>query len=330
MDYLNLPKIELHLHLDCSLSFEVVRRLDPAVDEAAYRRHFIAPPRCLDLADFLSRTGKGIQLMQSREQLRLVTLDLMRQLRADGVIYAEIRFAPLLHTEGGLSAGRVVETVHRTLEEGMAETGVEARLILCTLRHFRQSQSMETVRLIESFRGSKVAGFDIASDEANFPVDEHLRAFYYARDNGIPRTAHAGEARGPASVWETLEHFDPSRLGHGVRSIEDDRLVEHLAEHQIHLEVCPSSNLQTNIYEALSDHPVDRFRRKGLSLGINTDGRTLVNVSLSDEYRKLAETFEWEPAHFLQANLNALEAAFLEKEWKETLRGRLEEGYEVG
>lgn len=328
MDYLSLPKIELHLHLDCSLSFEVVRRLDPAVDEAAYRRHFIAPPRCLDLADFLSRTDKGIQLMQSREQLRLITLDLMRQLRADRVLYAEIRFAPLLHTEGGLSAGSVVEIVHRALEEGMAETGVEARLILCTLRHYRQSQSMETVRLIESFRGGKVGGFDIASDEAHFPIDEHIKAFYYARDRGIPRTAHAGEARGPASVWETLEHFAPSRLGHGVRSIEDDRLVEHLAERNIHLEICPSSNLQTNIYESLSDHPVDRLRRSGVSVGINTDGRTLVNVTLSEEYRKLADTFEWEPAHFLRANLNALEAAFLEEQEKERLRVRLEQEYE--
>jgi len=321
---MELPKVELHLHLDCSLSYEAVRRLDPKIDEDTYRHTFIAPPKCLDLADFLTRASQGIRLMQNQEQLEVVTRDLMRQLRADNVIYAEIRFGPLLHTQGGLSAGKVVETIHRALEEGIAETGVDARLILCTLRHYSQAQSMEIVRLVESFSGSKVVGFDIASDEAHFPIDEHIKAFYFARDKGIPRTAHAGEARGPKSVWETLEHFAPGRIGHGVRSIEDPRLVTQLAERQVHLEICPTSNIQTNIYGEMEDHPVERLWEAGLSIGINTDARTIAAVRLVDEYQKLKNTFQWGEAHFRQANLHALNAAFLDEETKKKLRVKLE------
>lgn len=327
LEYLQLPKIELHLHLDCSLSYEVVRRLAPEVDEERYRRDFVAPPKCKDLSDFLARTRRSIELMQTRVQLDLITRDLLRQLADENVLYAEIRFAPLLHTEEGLSPGQVVETVHRALEEGMAETGVAAGLILCTLRHFSERQSMETVRLIESFPGSRVVGFDIASDEAHYPVDEHVRAFYFARDRGIPRTAHAGEARGPESVWETLEYFAPSRLGHGVRSIEDPKLIDRLLEDKIHLEICPTSNIQTNVYASMADHPVERLRRAGLSLGINTDGRTIVDVRLTDEYQKLSAHFGWDQARFQEVNLAALQAAFADRKTKKKLREKLIESY---
>ena len=327
MDYASLPKIELHLHLDCSLSYQVVHRLDPEVDENKYRQNFIAPPKCLDLADFLSRTSSGIQLMQKREQLSAITKDLLWQLKADGVIYAEIRFAPILHTEGGLSPAEVVETVLEALEEGIQKTKVEARLLLCTLRHYTETQSMETIHLVKAFRGSKVVGFDIASDEANFPIDAHRKAFQYARQHNIPRTAHAGEARGAESVWETLEHFAPSRIGHGVRSVEDPELINHLIKNNIHLEVCPTSNIQTNVFDRYSDHPIDALYKAGISLGINTDGRTIANVSLSEEYEKVEKNFGWEKKDFLQCNLNALEAAFLDEITRKKLREKLLQSY---
>lgn len=187
--------------------------------------------------------------MQTTEQLRLVTADLFEQLQRDNVIYAEIRFAPLLHTEKGLSAEEVVGTVEDALATASQATGVGAHLILCTLRHFSEAQSLQTVQLVKQFRGTRVAGFDIAADEAGYPVDAHIAAFDYAADNNIPCTAHAGEARGSDSVWETLEHFRPSRIGHGVRSIEDPALLEHLREQNTHLEVCATCNIQTNGYD---------------------------------------------------------------------------------
>lgn len=265
--------------------------------------------------------------MQTEEGLRLATADLFRQLRDDSVIYAEIRFAPLLHTEKGLHPEKVVEIVEEAASEAAGESGVEARIILCALRHFSREQSLQTAKLVEKFRGSRVVALDLAADEAGFPIDAHIPAFHYAIERDIPRIAHAGEARGPDSVWETLEHFKPSRLGHGVRSIEDPRLINHLKQHNIHLEVCPTCNVQIDIYDTYADHPIHRLYEAGISVGINTDGRTLPRITLAEEYGRLHQFFGWGKEHFLTCNLNALKAAFLPEEVKKRLEKRLKGGY---
>jgi len=327
MDWTKLPKVELHLHLDCSLSYEVVSQIDPSITLEEYRTNFIAPAKCVDLADFLARAPRSYPFMQTEEQLRLVTLDLFEQLRRDHVLYAEIRFAPLLHTERGLSAREVVASVEAATAQAVRSTRIEARIILCTLRYYSAAQSLETVHLVEDFRGTYVAGFDIAADKPGDVIEAHIAAFQYARDKGIPFTAHAGETRGPSIVWETLQHFAPSRLGHGVRSIEDAELVEHLRQHQIHLEMCPTCNVQTNIYDTYADHPIDKLYRTGISVGVNTDARTLTNVTLSQEYAKLHQTFGWDTEDFFHCNRNALKAAFVPDNVRNTLLAQLAEGY---
>jgi adenosine deaminase len=327
MNYIHLPKIELHLHLDCSLSYEVVKQLNPAITFEEYRLSFIAPAKCTDLADYISRAVKGVELMQTREQLRLVTLDLFQQLKRDNVIYAEIRFAPLQHLQGGLPATEVVKAVNEAVAEGISQTGVEARIILCTLRHYTEEQSMETVRLVEQFRGTFVAGFDIAADEAGFPINNHIAAFRYANGKGISCTAHAGEAKGAGSVWETLKHFHPSRIGHGVRSTEDETLLQFLKEKAIHLEVCPTSNIQTNVYDEIEDHTADQIYRSGVSMSINTDARTISDVTLDSEYNTLEKIFGWTKEHFRRCNLEAIDHAFVEERLKQRLRRQIEEGY---
>ncbi len=323
-----LPKVELHLHLDCSLSYEVVNKIDPSVTEEIYCRDFIAPVKCLDLADFLTRAVKSFSLMQTKEQLEWVVQDLFKQLVADNVLYAEFRFAPLQHLQNGLTVFEVVDTVEKATAAAVKQTGVEARVILCTLRHYTAEQSMETVKLVEQFKDTYVAGFDIAADEAGFPIDNHIAAFEYAKQKNIHCTAHAGEARGADSVWETLEYFGPTRIGHGVRSIEDPKLVEHLKKHRIHLEICPTCNVQINIYNEYKDHPVDKLKKAGVSLNINTDCRTIVDINLNREYSKLQETFGWTKQDFYDCNVNALKAAFIPTELKTKLLGKLAEGYQ--
>jgi adenosine deaminase len=330
MDWTKLPKVELHLHLDCSLSYEVVSQIDPSITLEEYRTNFIAPAKCMNLADFLTRAPRSYSLMQTEEQLRLVTLDLFEQLRRDHLLYAEIRFAPLLHTERGLSAREVVASVEAATAQAVRSTGIEARLILCTLSYYSVAQSLETVHLVEDFRGTCVAGFDIAADTAGNGIDAHITAFEYARDKRIPCTAHAGEASGPENVWETLQHFVPSRLGHGVRSIEDPMLLEHLRQRQIHLEVCPTCNVQTNVYDTYADHPIDKLHRAGISVGVNTDTRTITNITLSQEYAKLHQTFGWDTEDFFQCNKNALKAAFLPDNVRSKLLAQLVDGYQHG
>ena len=323
-----LPKIELHLHLDCSLSYEAVSSLVPSVTQEEYRRDYVAPARCTNLVDFLSRAPKGFQLMQTEDALRLVTEDLFQQLAADGVIYAEIRFAPLLHTERGLTPEGVVSIVERSVERLVRETGLHAGVILCTLRHFTEIQSIQTVKLVEQFRGSRVVALDLAADEAGFPLDAHVNAYRYARERELFRTAHAGEACGPESVWETLRLLTPHRIGHGTRSIEDERLLEHLRQQRIHLEICPSANVQIiPSIGSMEEHPIDRLFRAGVSLNVNTDTRMLTPTTLTREYEELRRVFGWGQEEFLRANLMGLDAAFVDSTVKQRLRERLLEAY---
>jgi len=318
-----IPKVELHLHLDCSLSYAAVAQLDDSISLEEYQREFIAPPRCTSLADFLTRAPRGFRLMQDEAALALVVEDVFHQLAADGVIYAEIRFAPLLHTERGLKPAEVVAAVDRATEACIRQSGIDARLILCTLRHFNVEQGLLTAQLVEQFRGSRVVALDIAGDEGGFPIDANVPAFRYAIDHGLNRTAHAGEARGADSVWETLREFQPSRIGHGVRSIEDPALVDHIKRARIHLEVCPTSNVQTGISQDFAEHVVDDLYRRGVSLSINTDTRTITNITLTQEYRNLQEHFWWTAADLLACNEAALEAAFIDDSTKRKLHERL-------
>lgn len=328
MDVTALPKVELHLHLDCSISYKVARTLRPELSWDEFQEHFIAPPKCRDLADFLSRAQTGVQLLQDERALRLVTIDLLEQLAADKVLYAEIRFAPLLHTQRGLGAEAVMDTVTEALAVGQRETGVQAGLILCTLRRFNKVQGMQTAQLARAYRDKGVVGFDIAGDEAGYPLEPHLPAFEKVRQAGLPATAHAGEARGAASVRESLEQLQVQRIGHGVRSVEGEAVLRMLKQRRIHLEICPTSNVQTDIYEKISDHAIGWFYREGFSVSINTDGRTLVGLTLSEEYQKLHEAFGWGKAEFLQCNLYAVEAAFAPFAWKEALRDAMVLGYQ--
>lgn len=328
MDFPGLPKVELHLHLDCSLSYEMVQQLNPKISEAEYRKKFIAPDKCRDLADYIRRSESAVALMQDREALQLVVEDLFDQLAADNVVYAEIRFAPLLHTRRQLTGRQVVEAVNKAVEEQVEATGIEVGIILCTLRHFSEKQSMQTVKLVEEFRKEgRVVAFDIAADEAGFSIDKHVSAFAYANEKGINCTAHAGEACGAESVWETLEYFRPSRIGHGVRSVEDPELLKYLRDHRIHLEVCPTSNVQTNVFETIEDHTIDTLYKKGISLSVNTDTRTISNVTLDEEYQMLTNVFDWDVQHFKKCNLEAIAHAFTDDRTKEKLRGIIREAY---
>jgi adenosine deaminase len=157
---------------------------------------------------------------------------------------------------------------------------------------------------VDQFRGSRVVALDIAGDEAGFPLDAHVGAYRFAREHGLLRTAHAGEACGPESVWETLRLLDPQRIGHGTRSIEDARLVEHLWREKIHLELCPSSNVQiVPSIASWEEHPLDRLYRAGVSLNLNTDTRMLNPVTLTGEYEGMRRVFGWSEAEFLRTNL---------------------------
>jgi len=288
---------------------------------------FIAPPKCHDLAHFLTFANRQIMLMQSEQELRMSVKDLIRQLKQDNVVYAEIRFSPHLHTLKGLNPYEVVSIVDSETEKWSNKWDIEIGILLCTLRHYTNEQSLETVKLSHFFNDHQICGFDIAGDEAGFPLTNHIEAFQYAHKYNIPITCHAGEARGAESVEESLELLRPARIGHGVRSIENEETVSKLNNQKIHLEICPSTNIQIGVFNTFSDHPIDELKKNNVSLNINTDTRTLTNTNLNREYLKIHETFGWTAEDFKKTNLDALNASFLSENKKKQLQKKIEEGY---
>lgn len=327
--YNKLPKVELHIHLDCSLSFDVVALLIPGISIEEYRNKFTAPKNCCSLYDYIECAQAAINYMQTKEQLRIVTLDLLAQFDADNVIYAEMRFAPLQHLQLGLSPEEVVQEVLNAIVEGKKQYKVEAKVILCTLRNFSEAQSMETAKLALHFKDSAVVGFDIAADEVGYPLDNHVSAFKFAKSNDILCTAHAGEALGPNSVWETLEKLAPNRIGHGIRSIEDPSLIERLIESNIHLEVCPTSNQLTRVYPSLEEYPINTLYKTGVSMSISTDGRAISAVDLNEEYQFMTNQYGWTINDLYRINTEAIKHSFATEEVKMAVQAQLDAFYLV-
>jgi len=317
-----LPKVELHVHLDCCLSYEALIKIDPSVSLSTFKEKFIGTS-CSCLKDYIKCADNALEYMQSKEQLEIVVEDLFNQFKEDNIVYAEVRFAPLLHINNGLSSREVVEIISNKTKLECLKSEIDVGLILCTLRHFTEEQSLETVNLVDQFSNENIVGFDIAADEAGFPLDNHIKAFEFAHKNNIYCTAHAGEALGAESVKSTLKNLKPHRIGHGVRTIEDNLLLEKIKEENIHLELCLTSNIVTKVFKNFKDHPVDFLFRKGISISINTDGRTISDTTLNKEYNLLNKNFNWLKNKFLEVNVNAMKASFSSKEIKEKIISKL-------
>lgn len=322
-----LPKVELHVHLDTCLSYFYIKQLDPTISVDRFNQQFVAHKPCFDLGDFLSKVTPQIDILQTKSAITLAVDDLFYQLKADNVIYAEIRFAPLLHTKQGLTDKDVVEVVISAMNDASQKYDLKAGLILCTLRHFSALESQQTAKLVVEYLHKGVVALDLAADEARFPLDNHIAAFDYVKKAGGNLIAHAGEAKGAESVTETLEKLQVTRVGHGVRSIEDSRVINQLKSQNILLEICPSCNIICNIYEHIDQHPVNQLKKQGVKLNINTDARTVANTSLNKEYQLLHDIFGWDEKDFQQCNFDALNASFISNDVRKKLMNKLNDSY---
>ncbi len=308
-----LPKIELHCHLDCCVRLATAAELAQAmkiVVPQPLRAALVAPELCNDLADYLSRVDLAVALMQTPESLTRIARELAEDFAADGVIYGEVRFAPQLHRRRGMTLQQLLDAVHAGLVQGQRDFKVPTSLILCCLRHEPAELSLEIAKLAVA-NPDKVCALDLAGDEARYPGSPHRAAFRLAHEAGLRRTVHAGEAAGPASVREALDELFAERIGHGVRVEQDSELVEHVRARAIPLEMCPKSNVQTRAAASLAGHPITRLLRKGVRVTVNTDARTISETSITREFELLAHFHGWGPAEFWQCQKNAAEAAFV-------------------
>ncbi len=310
--------IDLHLHLDGSLSPQLARELAemdqvplPENLESALK----APEDCQSLNDYLGCFELPVALLQTAPALTHATRSLCRRLDQQGLLYAEIRFAPQLHTRLGLSQYRAAEAVCLGLAQARKECPrFRAQAILCCMRGAEPEANRTTVQLARDLLGKGVCGADLAGAEALFPTQDYQSLFQMAGELGLPFTIHAGEAAGPESIRAALA-FGAKRIGHGVRAMEDPALVLELAARQIPLELCYTSNLQTKAVADPSAFPLREFLWRGLAVTINTDNMTVSGTSLRREYQKLLITPE-EQAVLME---NGVKAAFLNSKGKRAL-----------
>ncbi len=310
-----LPKAELHQHLDGSVrpatAMELADSMGMALDPEDARRRMVGPERCGSQAELLTYFDLPIQLLQTGEALERVTAELVEDLMWDGVRYAEIRWAPRLHLERGLSVTAVLEAVASGIARAALAHGPATPfigLIVTAMRSHPPAANVELAHAAAAF-GAPIVGFDLAGPEVAWPAPPHAAAFNAARAGGLSLTAHAGEAPGAHRVREVLE-FGVRRVAHGVSASEDESLIQLLRARDITLDLCPTSNVQSGIVADLASHPVAALHRAGVSVTISSDGRTVTGTTLSEELAHTASALELTKSELAAIALNAFVHAF--------------------
>jgi adenosine deaminase len=321
------PKVLLHDHLDGGLRaatvVDLARQIGydrlPSEDADEVKLWMQRGANRGHLNLYLDAFQHTVAVMQTRQALIRVAAECAEDLAADGVVYAEVRFAPELHVAGGLSLDEVVEAVLEGFRAGSEGRRITVYALLTAMR--TAARSLEIAELAVRYRDPGVVGFDIAGAEAGSPPSRHLDAFQYVARENFHITIHAGEGFGLPSIWEALQWCGAERLGHGVRIMDDikitpegtatlGRLASYVRDRRIPLEMCPTSNVQTGAAPSIEAHPIRLLRQLSLRVTVNTDNRLMSGVSLSSEFHRLAEVFGygWRDIEWL--TINAMKSAF--------------------
>ena len=319
--------IELHLHLDGAVTTDIARKLAKIQgiplpqDDSELEKQLTVPDDCENLNDFLKCFALPLSFMQTEEGLSEAVRLVSENIRSQGVVYAEIRFAPQLHTEKGMTQEDAVKAALK----GISETELKVNLILCCMRgEGNEAANDERVELAKKYlvKDGGVVAIDLAGAEALFPTEKYRELFKKAKEANIPFTIHAGEADGADSVKLAVE-FGASRIGHGVRSYEQPAVIEMLKEKGIALEMCPTSNRQTHAVEDMSQYPFMDYLSKGLAVTLNTDDMGIEGTTLADEFRYMEKNFGLTAQQEKQILENAVDSAFTTDEVKKQLRKEL-------
>jgi adenosine deaminase len=322
------PKALLHDHLDGGLRPATIVELAaqvghelPVTDPAALGAWFAAAADSGSLERYLETFVHTVGVMQTPEALHRVAYECAVDLAHDGVVYAEVRFAPEQHGTRGLTLDEVVEAVVTGFRDGSAQAArdgypIRVGALLTAMRH--AARSMEIAELAVRWRDRGVVGFDIAGAEAGFPPTRHLDAFEYLQRENFHFTIHAGEAFGLPSIWQAIQWCGADRLGHGVRIVDDisgsgqlGRLAAYVRDKRIPLELCPSSNVQTGAAPSIAGHPIGLLRDLAFRVTVNTDNRLMSGTSLSREMALLVDAFGYGWEHLRWFTINALKSAFI-------------------
>ena len=324
MNYKKYAIVDLHLHLDGSLSskaiIEVAKKEGiklPTYEPKELDKLLMVPENCKSLNEYLERFDLPNLVLQSKTGLEICTLDLLKRLANDGVKYVEIRMAPQLSTSGGLSQEEVVQILIQTLKNA-EKFHIFSNLILCMMRGAdTKNNNLETIKIAKKYLGKGVVAMDLAGAEGLFPNEMFDEEFKLIDELKIPLTIHAGEAAGASSVKSALK-YGATRIGHGIHSIESEEVMKELKEKNICLEVCPKSNLDTKTILKYDDLPLKEFMRYGIKVSINTDDMTVSNTTLKQEYETLMK-LGFNEKELQEFAYNSIEASFADKKLKSQL-----------
>ncbi|MFD1954393.1 adenosine deaminase [Paenibacillus thailandensis] len=323
----SFPKAELHVHLDGSVKPETLRELaerqGASLPEGDLRGRMTVDPDCGSLTEYLSKFSFVLPFLQTAEALERVAYETAEQAADDGCLYVEVRFAPLLHTERGLTAEEAVKHTVNGLRRAERELGITARAIVIAMRHEGFERNREAIEAAARYLGDGVCAVDLAGDEAGYPPELHQRLFDLASERKLPVTIHAGEAGGAANVRYAVERLGAVRIGHGVRIKEDPEVIELVRSRRIPLEMCPLSNIQTKAADGWERYPIRDYMDRGLIVTVNTDNRTVSGTTMTNEYKLLAEKLGFGFDELAAVSLNGIDAAFADEPLKAELRIRM-------
>ena len=327
----NIPYIDLHCHLDGSITLDIARNLAklqnielPASDEELESKLSV-PESCESLNEFLECFALPCSLMQTREGITESVRLVQEANKAQGIAYLELRFAPQKHCDNGLTQRDAIEAALA----GLKMCNLHTNLILCLMRgNDNAKENMETVELAKEYlvKDGGVVAIDLAGAEALFHTSEFASPFAKAKEYGIPFTIHAGEADGASSVKDALD-YGAARIGHGVRTKEDPALLEYVIKNRIPLEMCPNSNRQTKSVDDMTKYPIREYLAKGVKVTINTDDPAICRTTIAKEFEYLEKKFGITAADKKTMLLNAAEAAFTDDATKADLKAKIESAF---
>ncbi len=325
-----VPKVLLHDHLDGGLRPQTVIELArdqkytklPTTDAGELAIWFQRGAQRGSLPLFLEGFEHTCGVMQTEEALERVAYETLEDMKKDGVVYLETRFAPIFHKQKGLHTETVVKAVLRGLERGKKDFGVQYGLLICAMRNMDPKISMEIAELAVDFRNQGVVGFDLAGEEGGYPPKKHVEAFQYIQRENFNITVHAGEAFGKESIWQAIQWCGAHRIGHATRLIEDMKvkdgqvlsmgtLAQFVLDKRIPLEICLTSNVHTGAVKSIDEHPFGIFYRYKFRVTLNTDDRLMSGITLTDEYYTAAEHFGLKLEELEKLTINAMKSAFL-------------------
>ena len=328
IDFHDLAKAELHCHLDGSLSIPVIRKLAKMADvtlpesDADLKERITAPKDATSLVDYLKTFDFVRPLLQTKEALRLAAYDVARQAASENVLYIEVRFAPELSMDEGLTAKETIEGVVAGLKDAQEEFGIVAKCLACGMRQSSVTLTEALFGKIAELAADGFVGFDFAGDEHGFPPEKIKELIAYTQSLGYPMTFHAGECGCPNHITYSIS-LGIKRMGHVTAICQEAEILEAFVEAGVTAELCLTSNLQTKAAQTIADFPYLDLVKAGAKLSINTDNRTVSDTTLAKEYQLFHDYFGTKPADFFTYNQMALDAAFINQDQKEVLKAKL-------